>query len=67
MAERIYRTADGKHVGEGHPDAAYLAYSQYDKAPKAVLDELEDGKPKAKPAEDKAAKPANKQAKPADK
>jgi hypothetical protein len=39
---RIYRTEDGKHVPEGHVDAAFLAYSQYDVVPEEVLAELDD-------------------------
>lgn len=48
---RVYRTLDGRHVAEGHSDAAFLAFSQYDDVPTEVVAELE-----AK----KAAKPANK-------
>lgn len=57
-AQRIYRTADGRHVPEGHADAAFLAYSQYDEVPDEVADELKHGR---KPADKQAAKPADKQ------
>jgi len=50
--QRIYRTDDGRHVLEGDPDAAFLAYSQHDTAPKSVLAELTD------PGEGKQADPA---------
>jgi hypothetical protein len=64
---RIWRTQDGSHVPDGHPDAAFLAYAEGDDVPRDVLAEVE-GKPAAKrgrkPAdkqsprgEDKAAKP----------
>ncbi|GGK32120.1 hypothetical protein GCM10010124_26100 [Pilimelia terevasa] len=37
---RIYRTAEGRHVVEGHPDAAFLAYGVADEVPEEVLAEL---------------------------
>jgi hypothetical protein len=68
--QRIYKTEDGRHVPEGHPEAAFLAFSQFEKPPKAVLDELEElDKPKAKKPEDlgKKTAPADKQRTPSDK
>lgn len=61
MSARIWRTADGRHVPDGHPDAAFLAYGPGDQVPKDVLDEVE-GKPKRgrKPADKQAPKPADK-------
>lgn len=56
MGERIYRTADGRHVKEGDPEAAFLAYSQFDTPPVEVLAELEPKKRGPKPA-DKSRKP----------
>jgi hypothetical protein len=58
---RIYRTADGRHVAEGDPAAAFLAYADGDDVPKDVLAEVE-GKPKRgrKPADKQADKPADK-------
>jgi hypothetical protein len=58
--QRIYKTEDGRHVPEGHPDAAWLAFSQFDKPPKAVLDELEGDKPKKRPEANKQRTPADK-------
>jgi hypothetical protein len=60
--QRIYRTNDGRHVLEGDPDAAFLAYSQFDDAPKSVLAELtEPASKQAAPAADKqAGAPADK-------
>lgn len=57
--QRIYRTVDGRHVEEGHVDAAFLAYSQYDDVPDDVLADL--GK---KPAPKQAAKSADKSRRP---
>lgn len=37
---RIYKTADGRHVRDGDPDAAYLAYSAFDEVPANVEREL---------------------------
>jgi hypothetical protein len=56
---RIWRTADGRHVADGHPDAAFLAYTDGDDVPKDVLAEV-DGKPVPK----RGRKPADKEAKP---
>jgi len=58
---RIWRTADGRHVAEGDPDAAFLAYGDGDEVPKGVLAEIE-GKPKRgrRPADKQADKPADK-------
>jgi hypothetical protein len=62
---RIYRTADGRHVPEGDPDAAFLAYADGDQPPKGVLAEVE-GKPAAKrgrkPADKSGPKPDDKSA-----
>ncbi|MDA3624255.1 hypothetical protein OU415_02335 [Saccharopolyspora sp. WRP15-2] len=53
MAEqRIYKTADGRHVYEGDPAAAFLAYGVGDDVPAAVMQELipnPDPAPKRKP------------------
>ena len=52
---RIYKTADGRHVLEGNPDAAFLAYSQYDSPPAKILAEVELGatdEPEESPAEE---------------
>lgn len=46
--QRIYRTLDGKYVPEGHEDAAFLAYTEYDKPPKDVTDELAKAGPKSR-------------------
>lgn len=58
---RIYRTEDGRHVPDGHQDAAFLAYAEGDEVPADVLAEVE-GKPKRgrKPADKQATKPADK-------
>lgn len=56
--QHIWRTADGRHVPDGHPDAALLAYAAGDTVPDEVLDELtgdtKRSKARRKPA-DKAA------------
>lgn len=54
---RIYKTLDGKHVPEGHPDAAFLAFSQFDEVPDEVKAEVGPPKKAAKPA-DKSRKPS---------
>lgn len=58
---RIWRTADGCHVPDGHPDAAFLAYADGDEPPADVLAEVE-GKPKRgrKPADKQAPAPEDK-------
>jgi len=38
--KRIYKTADGRHVYEGDPAAAFLAYGAGDDVPDEVLQEL---------------------------
>ena len=38
--ERVFRTADGRHVPEAHPDAAFLAYPVGHEMPDAVAAEL---------------------------
>lgn len=53
MSERIYRTADGRHVLGDDPDAAFLAYSQHDDPPPVVLEEI--GAKMRRRHEDKAA------------
>lgn len=60
---RIWRTQDGRHVSDGHPDAAFLAYADGDEIPDSVLSEVE-GKPKrGRPAGSKnKPKPEDKQA-----
>jgi hypothetical protein len=65
VTRRVYRTTDGRLVGHGDPDAAFLAY--------AVGDELSDsearrrgltaffgGKAKTKPADKMGARPDDK-------
>ncbi|MGH6691101.1 MAG: hypothetical protein ACREF4_10560 [Gammaproteobacteria bacterium] len=60
---RIWRTADGRHVADGDPDAAFLAYADGDNPPAGVLAEVE-----GKAAPKRGRKPADKQAdRPADK
>lgn len=60
---RIWRTADGRHVPDGDPDAAFLAYAEGDEVPADVAAEVE-GKPahkRARRSADKAGpKPADK-------
>lgn len=79
--ERIFRTADGRHVREAHPDAAFLAYPVGHEMPDDVAAELYpadvEPAPEAEPtvepeataepaAEEKATPPAaNKARKPA--
>lgn len=67
MGERIYRTADGRHVTEGDPDAAFLAYSQFDDPPKDVLAEIGDKAEPEKKAPAKKAAPRKQAKKSADK
>lgn len=57
---RIYRTANGRHVLEGDPDAAFLAYSAFEVVPDAVMDEVTASKKAPKPADKAATKPADK-------
>ena len=54
---RIWRTNDGRHVPDGHPDAAFLAYGEGDVPPADVLAEVE-----GKAAPKRGRKPADKQA-----
>lgn len=54
--ERIWRTDDGRHVPDGHPDAAVLAYTPGDDVPKAVTDELEELRAAGQPAKRAAPK-----------
>lgn len=65
FADRHYwRTADGRLVGTGHPDAEILAYPKGDPLPEDVARDLGLLDPPAKAA----VKPADKaRAKPADK
>ena len=63
---RIWRTEDGRHVPDGHPDAAFLAYGDADEPPADVLAEVERkpaGKRGRKPADKNASKVADKAAK----
>jgi hypothetical protein len=61
---RVWRTSDGRHVPDGHADAAFLAYGTGDNVPDDVAAQLHD-----EPAEQPDTKPAeqlpNKQRKPA--
>jgi hypothetical protein len=61
--KRLYRTADGRLVGEGDPDAAFLAYPAGTEIPdtEAVKEGLLK-KAAAKPADKAAPKPADKAA-----
>lgn len=55
---RIWRTNDGRHVPDGDPDAAFLAYTDGDDVPAGVLEEVAGksaAKARRKPA-DKAVK-----------
>lgn len=56
---RIFKTRDGRHVQDGHPDAAFLAYADGDDPPPAVLAEL-GAKQRSKVADKQASKPADK-------
>ena len=49
--EHIWRTADGRHVPHGHPDAAILAYPAGDEVPDGLVVEgaAEPEPPKAAP------------------
>lgn len=58
---RIWRTQDGRHVPDGDPDAAFLAYVEGDEVPADVLAEV-DGKPASK----RGRKPADKAVKAAE-
>lgn len=59
---RVFTTTEGRHVLEGHPDAAFLAYHEDEDVPADILLELaEDDDPDtkaAKPAPNKARRPA---------
>ncbi|MGH9251404.1 MAG: hypothetical protein ACRD0W_18055 [Acidimicrobiales bacterium] len=57
MSGRIYRTVDGRHVPDGDPDAAFLAFSQYDELPADVAAELKQA---GRSADKQAAKSADK-------
>ena len=61
MGTRICQTTDGRYVPEGHPDAAFLAYSQHDEPPKEVLEKLE-AKSRRKQADKARSKPSDKSA-----
>jgi hypothetical protein len=52
---RIFRTNDGRYVLEGHPDAAFLAYTPKDRVPQSVLDQVFP-KPNTKPRRAKETK-----------
>ncbi len=57
--QRVYRTQDGRHVAEGDPDAAFLAYTEHDELPADVLEQLAGPKEKAAPpASNKMRRPA---------
>lgn len=57
---RVFRTEAGRHVAEGDPEAAYLAFGEADELPDEVAAELGGKSAKApankarKPSEDKA-------------
>jgi hypothetical protein len=50
LGVRIWRTTDGRHVPDGHADAAYLAYGPGDDVPDHALPEQAQPK-KAEPTE----------------
>ena len=54
---RVYRTQDGRHVAEGDPAAAFLAYTEHDELPADVLEQLAEEKA-APPASNKMRRPA---------
>lgn len=58
----VWRTVDGRHVPDGHPDAAFLAYPAGDDLPADVAAELvaATAKAKAAPADKARTKPADK-------
>lgn len=62
--ERVFRTADGRHVRESHPDAAFLAYPVGHEMPEAVAAELYpptvESRAEPEPGEKAKAAPANK-------
>lgn len=62
---KIFRTVEGKHVPEGHPDAAVLAYGDGDEVPAEVLKEAGVKPEPSEPVleEKKAEVPANKSVK----
>lgn len=64
--KRIGRTAEGKFVPFEHPDAAYLAYTEYDEVPQEVLDSLSEGTEdeEATEAPEEDSKPAEDHTKP---
>jgi hypothetical protein len=68
---RVYRTADGRLVGEGDPQAAFLAYPAGEPVTDSDGDAyraLIDDRPRVRPATKATPKPADKAAaKPADK
>lgn len=57
--QRIYRTADGELVDEGHSAAAFLHYAVGDEVSKADEATLKE---RAKPADKARAKPSTKAA-----
>ena len=62
---RVFRTEDGRHVHDGHRDAAFLAYTEEDDVPDEVLDELDAPAPELEPEEKAAAPSPNKSRRPA--
>ena len=67
VPQHIWKTADGKLVPHGHPDAAYLAYAAGDEltdhdAQARGLLAVYPEKAKRKPADKAMAKPADKSA-----
>jgi hypothetical protein len=64
VERHLWRTADGRLVQGGHPDAAVLAYTAGQEVPDDIArrDGLLPVKSKAKPADKAAARPADKAA-----
>lgn len=58
--ERLYRTADGTLVAEGHPDAAFLAYTEGDDIDAADQDKVPGAKSRKPAANKMAPKPEDK-------
>jgi hypothetical protein len=68
---KIWRTTDGRHVADGHPDAAQLAYAASDDCPDHIVREAYPPAPEPEPVvqepveEKAAAKAPNKGSRPA--
>lgn len=68
IAKRLWRTTDDRLVEDGHPDAAFLAYTAGQEVPDRLAAELglpgapAGGKARTRPADKAAAAAANKSA-----